>query len=154
MKMMDLNSNEGIAGEFKFKNENDALAFTPYRTGWHWMNGNNEDALHVTVVLANGCQKKLVLLEYDRDANNHIPDRESKDPGTIGEQIANLEAVALIFHRIDINQNGEYEWEEYLPLIPLNWGNLRTAIIKAIKMTDDKKILFSVAQRIGISFSQ
>ena len=150
-KLMELGSRKGIAGEFGFNSLQDVIDFTPFVKEHHWMDGTNVDAVAVVATSVYGHLFALKEAEFVSDANNHIPDRESDAP-TIGEQIAGKNVAGLTFIRTEVNQNYDRLDEEYIPIVPLDWGKLRRRIEDALRKTNNKAAIFHVDQTLNIKY--
>jgi hypothetical protein len=61
-----------------------------------------------------------------------------------------LDVVALSFRWVNVNQNEDEEWEEYLPIVPPDWGKLRRRVEDALRKTSDKSVLFSFANKLNV----
>ena len=149
VKLMTLGGNINIAGERQYTSLDDVLRDTPFCRTWDWSGGRNEDSLRVWAVQKNGIRVELETRIHAGDANNHIPDYDKSAP-TIGEQIAKLEVEALIFRLIEKDQNGDNEWEEYLPITPPDWGKLRRRVEDALRKSTNQESLFAIANRLNV----
>lgn len=149
MKMMKLNSNIGIAGSEQFNTLDDVLKFTPYLKIWNWNEGQSEDSLEVTAILKNGQYIKLNNKIHIGDASNKIPDY-NVNAQTIGEQISNMEVNILIFKSVFADQSDNEIWEEFLPVKNINWNKIKKHIETALRKTDDKEIIFTIANKLNV----
>ena len=149
MELMKLNSGRGIAGEFQLTSIKDVLTIVPFEETWTWCDGNNRNNLFVTAVFCNGDRKELEYSYHYGDANEYTPDIDGDAP-TIGEQIANMDVSALIFRRIHKNQNEDEDWEEYLPIEPLDWRKIRRRVEDTLRKTEDREKLFHFAQVLNV----
>jgi hypothetical protein len=149
MKLMEIGTKYGLAGRFQFESIDDVLRHTPHTSIWTWSGGRNEDGLFVTAHLNDGKAVDLKTEIDHGDAMNTIPDYHEDAP-TIGEQIADLDVVALSFRWVNVNQNEDEEWEEYLPIVPPDWGKLRRRVEDALRKTSDKSVLFSFANKLNV----
>jgi len=159
-KMMELGSNKGIAGEFGFKSLQDVLSLTPFDRRWEGQAGTSQDSLSITVNFASSPQEFHYLEEefLQEHACNHEPTTGHSAP-TIGEQLTYWEqekgcvAVSLELHRIKFcsyqDEQGNDDYWEFLPLTPIDWGKLRRRIEDTLRKTQDKQVLFFVAQYLN-----
>lgn len=148
-QLMELNSNKGIAGEMLFTGMDEVLRFVPKRDEYHYCDGDHHNDCLVTAVLSDGSQKELDTALHIGDGSNYVKDTV-KDAPCIGEQIANLDVNALIFHRIVDNQNFDEDYEEYLPVENPDWKKVRRRVEDALRKTSNKEVLFSFAQKLNV----
>jgi len=149
MELMKLNTNTGIAGIQEFKGIDDVLSFVPFCRTWDWSGGHLEDRISVTAVLADG---NHVNLKEEIDAGDAAAySMQITEPAeTVGVQIAGFNVQSLIFERRDLTQDHDDQWEEYLPVTPLDWGKIRRKIEDALRKTTDNETLFGISQILGV----
>lgn len=178
-KLLQLGSNEGIAGEFNLTCVNDVLRLVPFTDRDKTLR-KVYTALHVNAVLADG--SIIALTEGYRiippvESKFYAPLREDApcfycnqrtDANCIGKQICGFPegVVALELHRqVIVDEIPEEDITEVLFVSPsdkggiwwhdvtfseLDWKKIRRRVEDALRKTTDKATLFNVAQKLGV----
>ena len=152
MYRMELRTNKGIAGEFKFEGIDNVMSFIPFCRDWEGVAGISRDAVHVMAVLTD--DTKIRLEEAYESAHACSYDKTTvQDAPTVGEQIAGLGAVkALIFHRdayCSYQDGGDDDFQEILYLTPPDYKKIRRRLEDRLRKSGDDEI-FRLAVSAGV----
>ena len=158
-KVMELGSDRGIAREFGLATPADILSLTPFDRRWEGQAGTSQDSLSVMVNFSAGSPQEVAYLEEEflqEHACEHDPSTGHSSV-SIGQQLAEWEengcvAESLELHRVKSRSYRDMENEDYwefVALTPINWGRLRRRVEDNLRKTQDKQVLFLVAQYLN-----